>query len=130
MTEKELRTLENELQRRGYRKYTTGLTSTESYAWFKPFNKEKDEAGEVINGYQVSFRVWDWSRFRYRVPQLHDYGFDLWTSPCGTDFRTVLTANWEPICDIDKFERMAAEFNQMVRKFVNEKVMSNNGRNV
>lgn len=118
MTEKELRTLENELQRRGYRKYTTGLTSTESYAWFKTFNKEKDKDGEVINGYQIAFRVWDWSRFRYREPQLHDYGFDLWTSPCGTDFRTVLTASWEPICDIDTFERMAAEFNHMVRKYV------------
>lgn len=34
MTEKELQTIENELQKRGYKKYTTCLTSTESYAWF------------------------------------------------------------------------------------------------
>lgn len=41
----------------------------------------------------------------------------------GSDFRVDFTSNWEPICDIDTFERMAAEFNQMVRKFINpEKV--------
>lgn len=59
MTEKELKKIEAELQRRGYHKYTTCLTSTESYAWVKSFGKEKDEDGEVTNGYQVAFRVWD-----------------------------------------------------------------------
>lgn len=32
MTEKELKTIENELQKRGYKKWTTALTSTEAYA--------------------------------------------------------------------------------------------------
>lgn len=119
MTEKELQILESELQKRGYRKYTTALTSTESYAWFKSFDKEKDEDGYTISGYQVAFRVWDWRQYQHRDPYMHPYGFDFWTSPLGTDFRTDLISNWEPICDIDTFERMAAEFNAMVRKFAN-----------
>lgn len=119
MTEKELQTLESELQKRGYRKYTTALTSTESYAWFKAFDKEKNKDGEVINGYQIAFRVWDWRPYQHRDKNMSPYGFDFWTSPLGTDFRTDFTSNWEPICDIDTFERMAAEFNQLVRKSIN-----------
>lgn len=119
MTEKELKTLESELEKRGYRKWTTALTSTESYAWFKTFDKEKDEDGDTISGYQVAFRVWDWRSYQCRDPYMPPYGFDFWTSPLGTDFRMDFTANWEPIADIDTFERMAATFNAMVRKYVN-----------
>ncbi len=121
MTADELKALESELEKRGYRKYTTSLTSTKSYAWFKAFGKEKDEDGRVINGYQIAFRVWDFRKYQDREPALrqHPYGFDVWVSPLGTDFRTDLTSNWEPICDLGTFERMAAEFNAMVRKYVN-----------
>lgn len=117
MTDKELKAIESELQRRGYRKYTTALTSTESYAWFKAFGKEKNEDGHVISGYQVAFRVWDFRKYVDR--NAPPYGFDFWTSPLGTDFRMDFTANWEPIADIDTFERMGAEFNAMVRRFIN-----------
>lgn len=117
MTEKELKSIESELQKRGYRKRTTALTSTEAYAWFKTFDKEEDDAGHIINGYQIAFRVWDFRKYVDR--NAPPYGFDLWTSPLGSGFRTDFTSNWEPICDIDTFECMAAEFNQMVRKYVN-----------
>lgn len=117
MTADELQTLESELQRRGYKKWTTALTSTESYAWFKTFDKEKDEDGHVISGYQVAFRVWDWRKYVDR--NAPPYGFDFWTSALGCNGRIDFTSNWEPIADIDTFERMAAEFNQIVRKFVN-----------
>ena len=117
MTADQLQTLEAELQKRGYNKYTSALTSTESYAWFKSFNKEEDEDGDLTNGYQVAFRVWDFRKYVDR--NAPPYGFDFWTSPLGSAFRTDFTSNWEPICDIDTFERMAAEFNQMVRKFIN-----------
>ena len=121
MTVKELQTIENELQKRGYKKYTTGLTSTESYAWLKTFDKEKDDDDYVISGYQIAFRVWDFRKYvGHNAPP---YGFDFWTSALGADSRMDFTSNWEPICDIDTFERMAAEFNQMVRKFISpEKV--------
>lgn len=119
MTEKELQTLESELQKRGYRKYTTALTSTESYAWFKSFGKQEDENGRVTGGYQIAFRVWDWRPYMHRDKDMHPYGFDFWTSALGTYCRMDFTSNWDPICDLDTFERMAAEFNQMVRKFIN-----------
>lgn len=119
MTADELQTLESELQKRGYRRYTTALTSSESYAWFKSFDKETVGDGHLISGYQIAFRVWDFRKYVDR--NAPPYGFDFWTSPLGTDSRTDFTSNWEPICDIDTFERMAAEFNQMVRKFVNPK---------
>lgn len=117
MTENELQALEIELQKRGYKKWTTALTSTESYAWFKSFGEEKDEDDHVINGYQVAFRVWDWRPYMHRDKNMQPYGFDFWTSPLGTKFRTDFASNWKPICDIDTFERMAAEFNAMVREY-------------
>lgn len=121
MTEKELETIEAELQRRGYRKYTTALTSSESWAWFKSFGKKQDEAGEVTDGYQIAFRVWDGSKYP-GCPKEHPYGLDFWTSALGTDSRMDFTSNWEPICDLDTFERMAKEFNALVRKYIkNEK---------
>lgn len=121
MTADELQTIESELQKRGYRKYTDGLTSTETYAWFKSFDKEADEDGHIIAGYQTAFRVWDWRPYQCRDKNMPPYGFDFWTSPLGTDFRMDFVSNWEPIADIGTFERMAAEFNQMVRKYVNPK---------
>lgn len=117
MTAQELQTIESELLKRGYRKWTTALTSTETYAWFKSFDKEKDEDSHVISGYQIAFRVWDFRKYIYR--NAPPYGFDFWTSALGCDSRMDFTANWEPICDIDTFERLAAEFNQMVRKLIN-----------
>ena len=119
MNEEELKAIEAELQERGYKKYAATLTSTESYAWFRIFDKEKDEDGYVISGYQIALRVWDWRPYQHRDLYMHPYGFDFWTSPLGTDSRADFISNWEPICDIDTFERMAAEFNAMVRKYVN-----------
>lgn len=119
MKQDELKAIEAELQKRGYRKWTTALTSTESHAWFKSFDSEKDEDGHVISGYQIAFRVWDRRQYMDKDPYMHPYGFDFWTSPLSTDFRTDFTAKWEPFSDIAAFERMAAEFDYMVRKFVN-----------
>lgn len=115
MTADELQTLESELQKRGYRKFIGSQIDNETYAWFKSFGKDWDEDEHITDGYQVAFRVWDLRKYRDR--DAPPYGFDFWTSPLGTDFRTDFTSNWEPICDIDTFERMAAEFNQLVRKY-------------
>lgn len=118
MTEKELEKIEAELHRRGYKKNTTCLTSTESWAWCKSFDKEKDEDGYVVNGYQIAFRVWDFTRYLDRGAP--PYGLDFWTSAFGTDSRMDFTSNWEPICDIDTFERMAEEFHQLTRKYLQD----------
>lgn len=119
MTQHQLQTIEAELQRRGYKKWTCSLTSTESYAWFKTFAKERNEHGEVIPGYQVAFRVWDYTK--YGETDQNAYGFDFWTSAIGTDSRMDFTSNWEPICDFDTFEKMARDFNELVKKYVNDK---------
>lgn len=123
MTLQQLQTLEAELQRRGYRKWTRGLTDNESWAWFKSFAKGKDEAGEVISGYQVAFRVWDNTENcrRFNLDKESAYGFDFWTSALGADSRMDFTSNWEPICDFDTFEAMAADFNGLVSKHDNNK---------
>lgn len=119
MTAEQLQALEAELQQRGYRKYTGSSTANESWAWFKTFARETDEDGRITGGYQVAFRVWDRRPYQHRDPDMHPYGFDFWTSLLGTDLRTDLTSNREPIADLDTFERLAAEFNAMVRKFIN-----------
>lgn len=118
MTADKLQTLESELQKRGYRKFIRAITDNETYAWFKSFGKDWDEDEHITNGYQVAFRVWDFGKYRDRDKNMPPYGFDFWTSPLGTDSRADFTSNWGPIADIDTFERMAAEFNQMVRRFV------------
>ena len=118
MTADQLQTLEAELQKRGYKKWTTALTSSEDWAWFKSFDKEKDEDGYVVNGYQVAFRVWDFTRPLDRGAP--PYGLDFWTSALGTDSRMDFTSNLEPICDIDTFERMAEEFHQLTRKYLQD----------
>lgn len=119
MTEKELKKLESELERRGYcRKYTTAFTLSGSWAWFKSFDKEKDDDDCIVSGYQIAFRVWDFGRHNIlQDPDVQPYGFDFWTSALDTQSRMDFTSNWEPICDIDTFERMAAEFHALARKF-------------
>lgn len=118
MTAEQLKTIEAELQKRGYKKWTTALTSSEDWAWFNSFDKEEDEDGDLTNGYQVAFRVWDFRRYADR--NFPSYGFDFWTSALGTDSRMDFTSNWEPICDIDTFERMAEEFHQLTRKYLQD----------
>lgn len=51
MTSKELKAIEAELERRGYRKYTHPLTLSGSWAWLKNFDKEEDEEERVISGW-------------------------------------------------------------------------------
>ena len=123
MTPQQLQTLEAELKKRGYIKYTRCLTDDETYAWFKSFDKKKDDDGEIISGFQIAFRVWDNSAFCYRHNLNEDcaYGFDFWTSPIDTDSRMDFTSNWEPICNFGTFEKMAREFNEFVRKYDNGK---------
>lgn len=108
MTEKELKSLESELLKRGYKKWTCALTDNESYGWFKTF-------GDEGNDFQLEFRVWDFTK--YHDPYGEPYGFDVWTSPKNAHNNSC-KFGWEPIADIDTFERMAEEFNRMVKKFV------------
>lgn len=119
MTPHQLQTIEAELQRRGYRKWEKCLVGNESWAWIKTFDKGYDDDGEVVSGYQVAFRVWNNTENcrRFNLDKGAAYGFDFWTSALGADSRIDFTSNWEPICDIDTFEAMAADFNELVKKY-------------
>lgn len=120
MTAEQLQAIETELEKRGYRKYANYITSNETYAWFKTFGKEKDEDGDVIRGYQIAFRVWAPANTPTVAPPC--YGLDFRTTALGTDSRMDFISNWEPVCDIPAFEHMAAEFNQLVRKYANPEI--------
>lgn len=118
MTSQQLQALEAELAKRGYKKWTRCLTSTESWSWFKTFEKEENEDGRVVSGYQIAFRVWD--NTKCGQTDQYAYGFDFWTSPLGTGGRMDCTSNWEPICDFDTFEAMAKEFHDLSRKYIDK----------
>jgi len=117
MTPEELERLEAELKRRGYRKFTHSLTCSESWAWFKTFDRVED--GDAVKGYQVAFRVWDSTR--YGQTGSDSYGFDFWTSPIDPYSRMDFTANWAPFRDFDTFEAMAKAFYDLTRQFTDKK---------
>lgn len=77
-----------------------------------------DEDGNVIGGYQVAFRIWDYTKLGQFGENA--YGFDFWTSPINTDVRIDCGANWEPICDFDKFESMAHDFYTLTQKYTKQ----------
>lgn len=112
MTGKQLNAIEKELSKRGYRKYTDCLVSSESWAWFKTIGK-----GDGGQGCQAAFRVWDFAK--YGQTGADAYGLDFWASPLDTDSRIDIESNWEPLCDIDAFERMAADFDKFAREHLN-----------
>lgn len=118
MTESELHAIESELQKRGYKKWTTCLTSSESWAWFKTLDKERNKDGNIISGYKIAFRVWDF--IQYGGSGQSSYGLDFWTSALGTDSRMDFISNWDPVRSIDTYESMATEFNKLVRKYTKD----------
>ena len=115
MTLRQLKKLEAELENRGYRKWTKCLTSSESWAWFKTFEKTVDEEGEAVSGYKVAFRVWDYTEFWQTGA--NSYGLDVWSSPLNTECRMDFESSWEPFENIDKFEAMAKDFYELTRKY-------------
>lgn len=109
MTDKELKSLESELQKRRYSRYDGEFPRGESWGWSKAF-------GEKANEYLIEFHVRDLRPYYFLNGD--PYGFDMWTA-LKNHQKHYLKCSWEPICDIDTFERMAAEFNQMVRRYIN-----------
>lgn len=113
MKAEELRKIEAELEQRGYRKSTGETNDDCAWCWYKYFGEKRIGAG----GWLVMFRVWDGSKY-YRGTPDTAYGFGFVTMP--TSIHMIrFESNWDPICDIDAFERMAAEFNAIVRKYAN-----------
>lgn len=112
MTAKQLHALETELQRRGYCKWTRCLSSHESWGWFKTFGRRGRD-------YEVEFRVWDHTQCIFPVPDWDAYGIDIWTTP-RNHLNNSLEVDWDSIADIDAIERLAADFNTLIRKYIKE----------
>lgn len=120
MTLKKLRKIEKLLQERGYKKYNHFLVSDESWAWFKSFDRTEDENGNDKGGYQVAFRVWDWSGYKFTPHYDEEVTLNFWASPSDTDGRYDFSANWEPIADIPTFEAMAKHFYEMIKIYISK----------
>lgn len=60
MTEKQLETLESDLARHGYKKWTTCLHGREDYDWRKTFGKHEDADGETTCDYEIIFCIYKW----------------------------------------------------------------------
>lgn len=111
MTSEELQTIEAELQKRGYRKLSRGLTANETYGWFKTIGNDEGD-------YVMEFRVWK-HVVPYSYPAEHHIGLDFYSTVLGLHTYAEFEMGWEPVCDIPAFERMAAEFNKLARKYIN-----------
>lgn len=116
MTAAELQIVETRFREHGYKKWTRCLIGGESWAWFKKISTVLDADGEMSEGIQMAFRVWD---NRHVSGLSKDLAFSVmfWASPSNLNSRIDLEAAWAPIADIAAFERMAAEFNQLARKY-------------
>lgn len=113
MTNYQLQVLEQELKARGYIKHINNLTGGEAWAWRKRIPAGIDSTGSDADGYEIMFRVWDFTRFgEYGV---HAYEIYFWTSPIGSDFD--FSSKWKPICNFDTFEAMAGDFYKMTKKY-------------
>ena len=121
MTHEEYNRFAGELQRRGYRKYSSSQFRNEDYSWFKSFGKSKFE--EDRSNYQVCFDVIDFSPYADREPRFKKvpYGIEPLVLISRTiDERVDLHLSHIKVDDtnIDEIERLAESFYKWVEKEV------------
>lgn len=119
MTQEEYNRFAGELQRRGYRKYSSSQFRNEDYSWFKSFGKSKFE--EDRSNYQVCFDVIDFSPYADREPRFKKapYGIEPLILISRTiDERVDLRLSHIKVKDnnIDEIERLAESFYKWVEK--------------
>lgn len=111
MNKTELDILEARLQERGYRKFTSALSSNESWGWFKTIRKTDGENGnDSDNGCMIEYRVWDYtSYFRPEEPAgLKPYGVDVLLLMSGSSRVDLMMTSCD--LDIDFVEGVASKF--------------------
>lgn len=96
--------LEKQLTEKGYKKYTTCLTSNEDYAYFKSV-KEEDKLL-----YQIAYRFWDWRKY----PDQNRIGVDILII-VSNNGRTDMIISY-PDLGIDGLEKVAHEFYELCKK--------------
>lgn len=100
-TPEEAKQLETWLCEEGYKKYTSCLTSTEDYAYFKSVKDESDEE-KVL--YQIAYRFWDWRKY----PRGKNIGVDI-IIIVSCDGRADLVISYPRLC-IEDVDRTAKDF--------------------
>ena len=111
MNKEELDILETRLQERGYRKFTSALSSNESWGWFKTIRKTDNEDGNNSdNGCLVEYRVWDYTSYlRPEGPvNLKPYGVDVLLLMSGSSRVDLMMTSCN--IDIDYVEDIATKF--------------------
>lgn len=111
MNKAELDILETRLQERGYRKFTSALSSNESWGWFKTIRKTDGENGnDSDNGCMIEYRVWDYTPyFRPEEPVgLKPYGVDVLLLMSGSSRVDLMMTSCD--IDIDFVEGVASKF--------------------
>lgn len=124
MTSLELKNLEAELIKRGYKKWTTCLVGREDYAWFKSFNEHKDNDGDTTCDYQIAFRIYDF-RSRYDTfSQSERSGIWVTVTMVPTNLDNRLDCDYSlrvDVPDVETCEKMMAEFYVVAKKYINER---------
>lgn len=106
-TPQEAQELENTLKKAGYKKYTSCLTSSEDYAYFKTIKDERDEE-KVL--YQIAYRFWDWRKY----PQGKNIGVDI-VMIVSCEGRADLEISY-PRLTIEKVEKTAQDFYEFCKQ--------------
>ncbi len=121
MTLKQLKQLESNLEKRGYKKWTTRLVNREDYAWVKSFGIHSDKDGDMTNDYQIFFRVFCWQDKRgYINPS--DQG-EVWitVTMIPTELNNRLDCDYSlqiDVPDIDLCEAMMKEFFETAKQYI------------
>lgn len=126
MTPTQLKTLEAELQKRGYKKWTHSLVGRENHAWIKSFGIHKDKYGDTTNDYQIFFRIFDWRKRPNFSPEAFPSGSEIWitVTMIPTELDNRLDCDYSMQLDvpgIDVCEAMMAEVFEVAKKWIKQK---------
>ena len=109
MTTTELAQFESELEKRGYRKYTSGLSSNEDYGWFLTYRDDDNNLQ-----YMIEFRVWNFGKYPTFPNKEDPYSIDILILEGGSDTRIDLLLS-HPKFTIEQAEEIAKGFHEFMQ---------------
>lgn len=117
MTSKQLKSLESDLEKRGYKKWTNCLVGGEDYSWFKTFGEHKDKNGDSTSDYQIAFRVYDCQGKCFNHPKQSEIW--LTVTMILTCFNVNCNYSWQiDVPDIDMCEAMMKEIFNTAKRYM------------
>lgn len=121
MTSTQLTKLEAELERRGYKKWTTCLIGREDYDWVKQFGVHPDEDGDRVCDYQIAFRVYDWRKCKdLNMPKQSEIGVTVTMIPINLDHRLDFDYSLQTeVPDVSLCEAMMKDLYETAKKHIN-----------